>query len=72
MEKLLNILKEIRGTIDFEKEKNLIDDGLLDSVDVVTLVGELSSQMFEKHEFDYEDLCFGSQRILIGFFKKQL
>lgn len=31
---------------------------------------ELSVQLFEEHEFDYEDLCFGAQRILIGFFKK--
>lgn len=27
-------------------------------------------QLYEKHSFSYENLCFGSQRILWGFFKK--
>lgn len=26
--------------------------------------------LYEKHEFSYQNLCFGSQRILWGFFKK--
>lgn len=55
MEKLLNILKEIRSSIDFEKEKSLIDDGLLDSVDVVTLVGELNEQFGIGITFDDMD-----------------
>ncbi|MBE5773698.1 MAG: acyl carrier protein [Clostridiales bacterium] len=41
MEKLLEILKSIRSDIDFEKEEKLIDDGVLDSFDIVSIVGEL-------------------------------
>lgn len=41
MERLLNILKEIRPDVDFENEKFLIDDGILDSFDVVSIISEL-------------------------------
>ncbi len=41
MEKLLKILNELYPEIDFEKEKKLIDDGILDSAEVVTLISEL-------------------------------
>lgn len=44
MEKLLNILKSIRDDIDYEKEQNMIDDGVLDSFDVVAIVGEISAE----------------------------
>jgi acyl carrier protein len=42
MEKLLEILNEIRPDVDFEKEKFLIDDGILDSFDVVSIISELN------------------------------
>lgn len=41
MEELMNILKEIDDSIDYTKEKALIDDRLLDSFGVITLVSEL-------------------------------
>lgn len=41
MEKLVDILKELRPDIDIES-KSLVDDGMLDSFDIVTLVGELT------------------------------
>ena len=41
MEKLMNILMEIDDSIDYENEKALIDDRLLDSFGVITLVSEL-------------------------------
>jgi acyl carrier protein len=44
MEKILEILKSIRSDVDFENEKNLIDDGILDSFDVVSVVGELCDE----------------------------
>ncbi len=40
-EKLLNILTEICPAVDFNKEKALIDDGLVDSFDIVAIVSEL-------------------------------
>ena len=41
MEKLMNILMEIDDSIDYEKEKALIDGRILDSFGVITLVSEL-------------------------------
>lgn len=41
METLMNILREIDDSIDYENEKALIDDRLLDSFGVITLVSEL-------------------------------
>ena len=44
MEKLLEVLKAIRDDVDFEKEEKLVDDGILDSFDIVAIVGELSEE----------------------------
>ena len=41
MEKLMEILREIDDTIDFEKETALIDGRILDSFGMITLVSEL-------------------------------
>lgn len=41
---ILEILADIRPDIDFEVEEALIDDGLLESFDIVTLVSELSTE----------------------------
>lgn len=41
MEKLLEILHGIRPDVDFVNEKSLIDDGILDSFDVVSIISEL-------------------------------
>lgn len=40
MDNIINILKGIRPEIDVNS-KSLVDDGLLDSFDIVTLVSEL-------------------------------
>ncbi len=44
MEKILEILKSIRSDVDFEKEEKLIDDSVLDSFDIVSIVGELCDE----------------------------
>lgn len=41
MEKLLKLLQSIRPDVDFENETNLIDDGILDSFDVVSIISEI-------------------------------
>ncbi len=41
MNELLEILNEIDDTIDYNEEKHLIDDHLLDSFSIISLVGEL-------------------------------
>ncbi len=42
MEKLLEILKEIRPDIDFENNDKLIDGGFLASLEIMEIVSEIS------------------------------
>ncbi len=42
-EKIFSILKEIRPEFDFEESDNFVEDGYLDSFDIVTLVSELET-----------------------------
>lgn len=48
MEELLEILQDIKPGVDFENENALIDNGILDSLDIIKLVGQISD------EFDVE------------------
>ena len=41
MEELLEILNDSQPGVDFENEKHLIDDHLLDSLSIISLVAEL-------------------------------
>ena len=43
MEKLTGILDELRPDVDFAAEKQLISDGILDSLDILTLVDEINA-----------------------------
>ncbi len=47
-EKILDILLNIRPDVDFENQKALIDDRILDSFDILAVVAELDE------EFDVE------------------
>ena len=38
---LLSILQDIHPEIDYENEKNLIDNGIFDSFDIVTFISEI-------------------------------
>lgn len=42
MEELLEILRDMHPDVDFETEEGLIDDGILDSLDIVSLISEIS------------------------------
>lgn len=42
MEKIMEILKRLRPDVDFMRETELIDGGILNSFDMITLVAELS------------------------------
>lgn len=44
MEKIYSILSSLRPELDFRNSKNFIEEGLLDSFDVVSLVSELEEQ----------------------------
>lgn len=41
MEELLKILEGVRSDVDFENEKLLIDNGVLDSFDIIAIVSEV-------------------------------
>ena len=41
MEELLNILREMHPDVDFEREEHLIDNAILDSMDIVSLITEI-------------------------------
>lgn len=53
-ETLMGILKDLRPEVDFEKETALIDGGILDSFDIVSLVGGINDAF--DIEIQVEDL----------------
>ena len=54
MEDILAILEEVRPDVDFLNEDRLIDDDILDSFDIITIVGEFNEEF--DIEIDVEDL----------------
>ncbi len=53
-ERVMEILEDIRGDIDFETCTTLIDDGILESLDIVSIVGEFNDAF--DVEISVEDL----------------
>ncbi|MBO7407520.1 MAG: acyl carrier protein [Clostridia bacterium] len=43
MDELLQILDEIHGGVDYENCTTLIDDGILDSFDIISIITEVST-----------------------------
>lgn len=48
MEKVIEILESVKPGVDFRNEKALVDDGILESFDIITLIAKLNE------EFDVE------------------
>ena len=44
MEKVLSIVEEIRPDVDFAEETALMDDGVLDSFDIVSIISDLNDE----------------------------
>ena len=44
MEELIKILKEVKPDVDYSKETSLIDDEILDSLDIVTIVAKINKE----------------------------
>lgn len=44
MEELLKLLEEIKPDVDFKENEHLIDDKLLDSLDIVSIVSALNEE----------------------------
>lgn len=43
-ERVLSVLMQTRSDVDFEKETQLIDDGILDSFDIIQIVSDLNEE----------------------------
>ena len=54
MDKILEILESVRPDVDFKNEKKLIDDGILDSFDIISIVAEFNDAF--DIAIDVEDL----------------
>ncbi len=44
MDKLIKILSDLHPDVDFETEEGLVDNGILDSLDIVTLITEINDK----------------------------
>jgi len=44
MEALLKILQELHPEVDFDTHESLIDDKILDSFDIITLISEINEE----------------------------
>ena len=73
-EKLIGILTDICPDVDFENEDALIDDGLIESLDIVAIVTEIMAEF--DVEINVDDLlpenfqalscCFNSISVLVS------
>ena len=71
MEKLMQILTDLRPDVDFGEEELLIDNEVLDSFDIISLVGELN-EAFEV-EIGVEDLLpenFNSAKAMLALIER--
>ena len=71
MEQLMKILKDLRPDVDFETQTRLIDDDVLDSFDIISLVGEIN-ETFDV-EISVEDLLpenFNSAEAMMALINK--
>lgn len=44
MEELLEILQEILPKVDWKTDVALVDDGILDSIDIITIISEITDE----------------------------
>ena len=54
MEELIELLKEFNNTVDYETETALVSSEIFDSMDVVTLIGEIEDRF--EIEISMEDV----------------
>ena len=70
-EKLIKILMEINPDLDYEKETALVDDGLFDSLEVMTIVTEIDDRFHV--EIDPDDVIaenFNSMETMLALIVK--
>lgn len=70
-EELMEILGRLRPELEFEKEDKLIDDGILDSFDLVSLIGEINDSFDVEVSFDdIEPENFNSVEAMLALITK--
>jgi len=53
MQKLVDILVELRSDVDWVNESGFVDNGLIDSFDIITLVGDLNDAFGVRIELEH-------------------
>lgn len=71
MDKLLEILQDIKPNINYETETKLIDGGLLDSISILSLVSELEDNFgIEITPVDLVPVNFNSAKAMWDMVKR--
>lgn len=71
LERLLEILYDVRPDLDFENETHLIDDDLLDSYDIDAIVSEFNDAFdVEINEDDLVPEDFNSVEAMAAFIRR--
>ena len=72
-EKLLTMLEEIRPDVDFENEKMLIDNDVLDSFDIISIVQAIDDKFGVAIDVDdLEPDNFNSYEAMLELIKKRM
>lgn len=72
-EDLLKILEDLRPEVNFEEETALIDDGVLDSFDLVSLLGEINDSFDVEVSFDdIEPENFNSVDAMVALIQRMI
>ena len=53
MDKLISILKSLHDHVDWMNESGLVDDGIIDSFDIIALVGDLNDEFGVEIELEH-------------------
>ena len=70
---ILEILSEAVPSVDFEESCTMMDDGILDSLTIVQIIGELSMEY--DIDFEFEDLVpenFNSLDRIVALVQKKM
>ena len=72
-EKLLAMLKEIRPDVNFEGEKSLIDNDVLDSFDIISIIQAIDDNFGVVIDADdLEPVNFNSYEAMLELIKKRM
>ena len=71
MEELLEILEALRPDVDFGREEHLVEDGILDSFDIVSIISEVYDQFDVTISAEYiKPEYFNSAKALYALIQK--